>query len=94
VSEDLEAATDAQRINRHSRRRDVAIERHQAKGRPRRSPHTGDPLAVTVDDAKHITGLGHTKLHELIRDGTLESVAIGKRRLILYASIRDLLTPA
>jgi excisionase family DNA binding protein len=92
VSEHLEAVTEAQGAKGHSRRA-AAVEQRQAKSRPRRSPHTGDPLAVTVDDAKHITGLGHTKIYELIRDGTLQSVAIGKRRLILHASIRALLTP-
>jgi excisionase family DNA binding protein len=89
VSEHLDTVAEAQGSNRAA-----AADQRQTKSRPRRSPHTGDPMAVTVDDAKHITGLGHTKLYELISDGTLKSVAIGKRRLILYTSIRDLLTPA
>jgi len=35
-------------------------------------------------------GLGHTRIYELIRDKKLDSVLIGKRRLIEVASIERL----
>ena len=38
-----------------------------------------------------ITSLGLTKLNELISDGTLRSVKIGKRRLVFLDSIEELL---
>lgn len=49
------------------------------------------PLAVRVSDATHLTGIGKTKLFELIADGTLETTSIGRRRLILYRSLQQLI---
>lgn len=51
-------------------------------------------LAATVADTCHITGLGRTTVYELIAEGKLKSVAIGRRRLILMQSIEALLRPA
>jgi excisionase family DNA binding protein len=59
------------------------------KRRPRREPLK--PLTTTVNDACQITGLGRTKIYELIGSGVLETIAIGRRRLILYDSIEDLI---
>jgi hypothetical protein len=50
-----------------------------------------DPLAVTVEEGRRIIGLGTTKVWELIASGDLKSLRIGRRRLILYQSIRDLI---
>jgi len=49
------------------------------------------PLAVRVADASRLTGIGKTKLFELIADGTLETTSIGRRRLILYRSLQRLI---
>lgn len=49
------------------------------------------PMAVPVDDTCRITGLGRTSIYELIAQGKLKSVAIGRRRLVLYESIEALL---
>jgi excisionase family DNA binding protein len=51
------------------------------------------PVSVTVDVACGITGLGRTKLYELITAGILDTVVIGRRRLILFTSIEQLLKP-
>lgn len=51
-------------------------------------------LAVTIDGACEITGLGRTKIYELICDQKLKAVAIGRRRLVLMKSIEALLQPA
>jgi excisionase family DNA binding protein len=51
------------------------------------------PITVTVAEARAITGLGNTKIYELIAEGKLKSVAIGRRRLLLYESIKELLAP-
>ncbi len=46
------------------------------------------PLAVSVATAKHMLGIGHTKLFELLKNNDqLESFLIGRKRLILLASI-------
>ena len=49
------------------------------------------PLALTLDDASKATGLGLTTIYELISEGRLKSLSIGRRRLVLYSSIEDLL---
>ena len=60
--------------------------RHQRRAAPKR-------LAVTIDDACEITGLGRTKIYELIGQGKLKAVSIGRRRLVLMESIEALLLP-
>jgi hypothetical protein len=45
------------------------------------------PLAVTVKCGQELIGIKTTKMWELIKDGTLETIHIGKRCLVLYASI-------
>lgn len=51
-------------------------------------------LAVTIPETSRITGLGKTKLYELIGTGKLRSTTIGRRRLVLYSSIEELLKTA
>jgi excisionase family DNA binding protein len=48
------------------------------------------PLWVSVKTARHLTGLGLTKIYRLIADGTLESFKLGDTRLISFASIEHL----
>jgi excisionase family DNA binding protein len=48
------------------------------------------PLAVTIPVALNITGIGRTKFYQLIKNGTIESIRIGRRRLINYASLERL----
>ena len=49
------------------------------------------PITVTVPVTREITGLGNTTVWELIRVGKLQTIKIGKRRLVIYKSIEDLL---
>ena len=55
---------------------------------------TPKPLSTTVDDACRITGLGRTKIYELIGEGKLKTKTIGRRRLVIYASIEALMGDA
>lgn len=50
-----------------------------------------DPLAVRVDVACRLTGLGRTTIYELLKSGKLRSVKVGRARLIDKASVRALL---
>lgn len=50
---------------------------------------TMEPITVNVNDACKLTGLGQTYLKALIKDGTIESRKIGRRRLILTRSLRQ-----
>jgi excisionase family DNA binding protein len=56
----------------------------------------GDPLAVTVQRACELTGLGPTSIWALLKDGRLEAVKVPgvRRTLISYASVALLLVPA
>lgn len=51
------------------------------------------PIAISVRTAGHLSGLGRTRLYELINEGRLASWSIGKRRLISLASLEELLAP-
>jgi excisionase family DNA binding protein len=45
-----------------------------------------EPITATVKTFCELSGLGKTKVHEMIADGTLEAVKVGARRLIVIAS--------
>ena len=52
------------------------------------------PITVTFQTAKQISGLGMTTLWGLTKDGRLEVVHVGRRTLIVYASLEGLLRPS
>jgi excisionase family DNA binding protein len=52
------------------------------------------PISVTVKTAREITGLGNTMIYELIKRGELKTVSIGRRRLILFDSLEELIKAA
>jgi excisionase family DNA binding protein len=47
-------------------------------------------LACTIDEACEATGLGRTKLYELIGDGRVSTTTVGRRRLVLVQSLLSL----
>jgi excisionase family DNA binding protein len=53
---------------------------------------TIDPLTITIPAAMRYTGLGRTKLYELIGRREIASVCVGTRRLIVFASLKARLT--
>ena len=48
-------------------------------------------LSCTIAEACEVTGLGRTKLYELIGNGHLATTAVGRRRLVLVRSLLSLL---
>lgn len=48
------------------------------------------PITITINEALRVSGLGRTKLYELIGSGTLKTITIGRRRLVVYASLEAL----
>jgi hypothetical protein len=65
----------------------------------KRTPVISDnekPLAVTVQRACELSGLGPTTLWAFLRDGRLEAVRVPsvRRTLVSYASLVRLLAPA
>ncbi|MEM9893362.1 MAG: excisionase family DNA-binding protein [Actinomycetota bacterium] len=55
---------------------------------------TGDsaptaPLLCTVDQAAEVLAIGRTKTFELISDGSIRTVQIGRRRLVPVAELES-----
>lgn len=49
-----------------------------------------DTLLCSIPDAAKALGVGRSKLYELISDNRLETITIGRRRLVRTDSIRAL----
>ena len=49
-----------------------------------------DALLCSIPDAARALNLGRSKIYDLINEGRLETVTIGRRRLIRTASVRAL----
>lgn len=47
-----------------------------------------DTLLCSIPEAARALGLGRSKVYELIGDGRLETVNIGRRRLVRTESVR------
>lgn len=43
--------------------------------------------ALSINEAIHLTGIGRTKLYELINKGKLKAKKMGKRTLILQSDL-------
>ena len=50
-----------------------------------------EKLTCTINEACEVTGLGRTKLYELIGDGHLATTTVGRRRLVVVRSLLSLL---
>ena len=49
-----------------------------------------EPLTVRIPEALRLTGIGRSKLYELIKSGDVETVKIGTATLVRMASLRQL----
>ncbi|MBA4753616.1 MAG: helix-turn-helix domain-containing protein [Sphingobium sp.] len=47
-------------------------------------------ITATVKEACQMSGLGKTKLYELMSQGKLETTTVGRRRLVKVESLRAL----
>lgn len=50
-----------------------------------------EPLTVTISDAKLALGIGTTKLYELIAQGRIRVIKLGRRTLVRVDSLRRLI---
>ena len=48
------------------------------------------PITVTVTTALAVTGLGRTKFYELVKEGRIKTVSIGRRTLVVFADLEKL----
>lgn len=53
-----------------------------------------ESLTVTIAGARKALGLGNTKIYELIGEGKLKTIKIGRRTLVKTESIRALVDEA
>jgi hypothetical protein len=56
--------------------------------------HGAKPVTITISTAKKLSGLGHTTIWKLIKEKRLVTVHVGRRTLILFASLEALLNPS
>ena len=52
------------------------------------------PIVTSINDAAKALSLGRTSIYALIREGRLEAVKMGRRRLVKVESIRRLVENA
>ena len=64
---------------------------HHTTGIPREVQEAAKPLAVPVKTACKRVGVGNTTMWALIKDGRVKTARIGRRRLVIYASLEALL---
>lgn len=50
-----------------------------------------EPLSVDISGACRLTGLGRSKIYELLGSGELRSLKVGRRRIVTVAAIRAFL---
>jgi excisionase family DNA binding protein len=60
-------------------------------GREAKTVPFAERLSCTIDEACEATGLGRTKLYELIGTGQLTTTTVGRRRLVMVRSLLALL---
>lgn len=53
-----------------------------------------DKIAYTINEAREVSGIGRTKLYELINAGKLKPAKIGTRTLILRTDLEGMLQRA
>lgn len=49
-----------------------------------------EPITVRICDAVRLTGISRSTLYELIRDGQIETVKVGRSTLVRYDSLKKL----
>jgi excisionase family DNA binding protein len=61
---------------------------------PADKPQVMEPITVRILEAVRLTGIGRSKLYELIASGDIETVKIGSCTLIPMASLHGLIERA
>ena len=49
------------------------------------------PLTVRIPEACRMTGIGRSKLYELIKAGEIETIKVGSRTLVTVAGLEEFL---
>lgn len=51
--------------------------------------HIGPPVTISVEEAAMLLSIGRTVTYRLVLSGELRSVKIGRRRLVVRASVEE-----
>jgi excisionase family DNA binding protein len=54
-----------------------------------RDPGNGLSLLVTVEEAAQMLNIGRTNAYQLVMSGQIQSVKIGRRRLVVRAGVQN-----
>lgn len=54
----------------------------------RSDPATLEPLTVRVETAMQTLGLGRTKFYELVGEGEIEIIKVGRSTLVVFESLK------
>jgi hypothetical protein len=54
------------------------------------NPDTADRITATIPEFRRLSGIGRSRIYELLDAGEIESIYLGTRRLILIDSYRQL----
>lgn len=68
----------------------MSIERNAKALKAGAAALTIEPLTVRIPVAIQLTGIGRSKLYELIKSGDVQTVKIGTATLVTMASLRRL----
>lgn len=49
-----------------------------------------EPLYVSIAEACRLVGIGRSKLYQLIGEGQVDTITIGRRRLVILVSLHAL----
>jgi excisionase family DNA binding protein len=79
------------KLSENGERRQSGYAPSTSEGREPKTLPFAQRLSCTIDEACEATGLGRTKLYELIGAGQLKTTTVGRRRLVMVQSLFALL---
>lgn len=69
----------------------TGLSRHERASSAR---HAGDPITISIGEATRQSGLSKSKIYNLINEGRLQSIHVDRRQLVIFASLKSLLSGA
>lgn len=55
----------------------------------RQDVESGQPLLISVEGAAKLLGIGRSAIYQLTMSGDVKSVKVGRRRLVVRASVQE-----
>ena len=67
-------------------------ERKAGASAVRHAKPLADPITVGIAEAQRLSGLSKSKIYGLINEGRLKSIHIDRRQMVIFQSLKALLT--